>query len=357
MKIGKTTFWVLTFCFSLNCVDEGVSNDYFIIKQSEFEERLSILNPLFDSEKNYNYLYHFSKGSPYYPYRFYLKQKNMEFSSYVIGFDYSFSKNQKAIILQIPTRKLYKNYDKKTFNIKQINNGYVYFSKNSAFFGDPDFIMYSRLKNKKYQVESTKDLKLQDLQELQLNQLAKMLIEKKALLLTGAGLSYAKIPSLSPIVSEIQQYTTKEILISPQIILQKFEHWFSLVIDSEPTEAHFAIKNIAKKINSSVITGNFDMLQQKTGLIPFRIQGHIYPKYRENFKKNSSKIEVLFVIGCGVDIRGQIAEFRKTNSNLKVVAILYDLKIPAYLKKNDFVVFGDLNKILPQLDNILGHLV
>jgi hypothetical protein len=108
--------------------------------------------------------------------------------------------------------------------------------------------MYSHLNKKNRQAASTKNLKLQDLQELQLNQLAKMLIEKKTLLITGAGLSYAKIPSLLPIVSEIQQYTTKEILINPQIILQKFEHWFSLVIDSEPTEAHFAIKNIAKKI-------------------------------------------------------------------------------------------------------------
>jgi hypothetical protein len=97
MRIRTILFYALTSCFSLNCIAENRSDDYFIIKQNQFEERLNILYPLFDDEKNYNYLYHFSKGSPYYPYRFYLKQKPMEFSSYVIGFDYSFSKNKKVL--------------------------------------------------------------------------------------------------------------------------------------------------------------------------------------------------------------------------------------------------------------------
>lgn len=307
--------------------------------QEKFESRLNIMEPLFDDDKEYNYLFHISRGAPYGPYRLPLKKSQDDFSFYVVCFHYDFVKNLKFVFLQVPTRRLYQDYDKDVFEVKKEGTIYIYFSKNSKTLD----VKLPEIAVDRVKISTTVDTPSDShyYQELQIKQLAKLMSEKKTLFMTGAGVSYAEIPSYSPISTEIKKYTAQEVLLNPRIIFDRFDPWFERFFTAKPTLAHIAIRNICKTINCSVITGNFDMLQQKTGLIPFRIQGHIYPKYKEDFSKNSAKINLLFVVGASIDIRGQIANFRKSNKELKVIALLYDKKIPTYMKCITSIIFSD----------------
>ena len=97
------------------------------------------------------------------------------------------------------------------------------------------------------------------------------------------------------------------------------------------------------------------MLQQKTGLIPFRIQGHLFPLYKKSFQKHAKSVKLLFIVGTSLDIRGQIAAFRQINPDIKIVALLFDEEgtIPTYMKSGDNVIFGDAHQILPQIVSYL----
>ncbi len=336
-------FWIFLL-LQTSCVTPSTRMDPE--EQNKFEEKLSILEPFFDTENQYNYLYHFSKGGPYTPYQFPLKQDQDDFSFYVLGFYYDYSCNKRSVFLQVPAKKLYDRYDKKVFEVKKIGGRYVYFSKNmnTSSITLPE-IEFPQVKP----IPVYQETLIPTYRQLQVNAAADLLVTKKTLFLTGAGLSYAEIPNFAPLATEIKKHTTEEVILNPRIILDRFERWFDYFFTANPTKAHRAITNICRKIQCGVITGNFDMLQQKTGLIPFRIQGHLFQKYKEDFDRNGSKIELLFVVGMSHDIRGQIDEFRRKNPSLKILALLYDEKIPSYIQNEDYFLFGDANEILPKL--------
>ena len=64
-------------------------------EQDKFEEKLSILKPLINNDKKYDYLYHFSKGSPYHPHAFDLKKSSdNNYNSCIIGFAYDYVTKQ-----------------------------------------------------------------------------------------------------------------------------------------------------------------------------------------------------------------------------------------------------------------------
>ena len=87
----------------MSCGTSEVMNNQDL--QLNFEKKLSIVEPLFDDDREYDYLFHFSRGAPYFPYQFLLKPQDGWVSTYRVGFQYDYKNKSKSIILQIPSLK------------------------------------------------------------------------------------------------------------------------------------------------------------------------------------------------------------------------------------------------------------
>lgn len=135
-------------------------------------------------------------------------------------------------------------------------------------------------------------------------------------------------------------------LNNPNNIIKKLESWFKKVINSKPTIGHIYLQKICKITNSNIITGNFDMLHEQTGIIPIRV--HKYNNYKNDFKKNKKYIKLLVVIGISMDFLQQIEYYRKNKTKI-VIFVLNKLSIPDYVKQGDYIIIGDLHKNLKLL--------
>ena len=144
----------------------------------------------------------------------------------------------------------------------------------------------------------------------------------------------------------MENYNTDNILEKPELIIKKLEKWFQKVINSEPTMGHIYLEKICNKIDSSIITGNFDILHEKSGIIPIKV--HKFEKFNDQIIKNGKFIKLLVVIGISIDFRKIIEDFRKNGT--KIVIFAYnEMSIPHFVKDDDYVIIGDLHKNLKKL--------
>jgi len=141
-------------------------------------------------------------------------------------------------------------------------------------------------------------------------------------------------------------YNIEKVLNNPSNIIKKLELWFKKVINSKPTTGHIYLQKICKITNSSIITGNFDILHEQTGIKPIKI--HKYNNYKNDLKKNKKYIKLLVVIGINEDFLQQIEYYRKNKTKI-VIFVLNKLSIPDYVTKEDYIIIGDLHKNLKLL--------
>ena len=73
------------------------------------------------------------------------------------------------------------------------------------------------------------------------------------------------------------------------------------------------------------------------------------PWLRENIKPEWLKeIDGVITIGLSYDDRGFLGWYKENNPNGKIIAI--DLEQPSYLGNEDFILKGDCQEILPELE-------
>jgi hypothetical protein len=318
----------------------------------QIEKLLSITEPLIiNSDKmkyKYDYNYHISKGGRYGPYFCQLKDGN----KLLYAFDYS--NDNINIILQLITN--YKIEDIGIFSRRIINNN------NSEFVYSYNIEKISNFKNIDYQshiselnnLNITKriDLDKQIYKQININKIVTYITENKTLFLTGAGISYEIIPDLETIKKKILKVDSKDVFENSKNIIKLFTEWFDGMLNATPSIGHKMIKNICEKTHSGLITGNFDMLHQKSGIIPFRIQGHFNKYYEKEKKNNLKKIKLLIVIGYSIDILKQVSLFR--NLGAIIIVFVYDKNnIPNFVESTDYVIFGDLHKNLTKLWKVI----
>lgn len=211
-------------------------------------------------------------------------------------------------------------------------------------------------------------------EKISAQQCANLLKNKRFLFYTGAGLSIAAgIPTGRQVKNEAGHDKTKEIdqfamrvLTNPQAIIdvhKKFEETFR---HAKPTAAHRAIADLAMKCNIHVITSNRDLLHEQTGVKAWDIMhpdmydswfgkkpipesgNFAYLQANPQWLKN---IDFVVCIGMSADVKGFLAWYKKNNPKGKIIAINKS-NVP-YLSTEDYLVQGDIQKIVPKIVKLL----
>lgn len=312
---------------------------------------LSILNPSFiNKSKNTDFNYQVYKDSPYHPYQAHLKNDN----NFAFGFLLKRIKNNSNykykifIILQFLTNKnIY--YDKRIFKKYKIYNNYVYSTISlKTKLKKMDALNNLKRMNRSNKSNFTNNENYEKSYNfITINKLTNLIKKNKTLFETGAGISYKVIPSFNKIKTYINKYyNIEKILLHPDKVINKLEKWFMKVIYSNPTIGHKSLKNICKITNSGLITGNFDNLHLKSGIIPINMQRNRY-----DLKKNIKKIKLLVVIGVNTDFVNH--DFFRKNGVKIIIFALNKNTIPNFAKNEDYIILGDLHKNLYNLNRLL----
>lgn len=131
-------------------------------------------------------------------------------------------------------------------------------------------------------------------------------------------------------------------------------------VEAQPTPAHVALTKICLNKPAHIITGNGDLLHEKTGIKawfvmsgrfddvygkPLPVQGNFaYLNANLDWLK---EIDYLVCIGMGRDINDVVAMYKQKNQYGKVISI--DLKQPQFIMRDDYFLQGDIQHILPAL--------
>lgn len=184
--------------------------------------------------------------------------------------------------------------------------------------------------------------------------LGEKIFRKRALFFTGAGISAAAgMHTLSTLWKEcgidfnqqVDSFTLNAI-DHPELLVEHVLAFYRSGRESTPTKAHYALANIARCINAPLITGNFDLLHQKTGLTPYDIWSKDYPEsISDDFLRST---DLVVCIGMSHDIRSFLARYKTIHPKGKIAAL--DLESPPFLGKEDYFLQGDVQTTLIELE-------
>ena len=171
---------------------------------------------------------------------------------------------------------------------------------------------------------------------------------------TGAGLSIASnIPGMNELEEllgldegEKGLYSLEKIINSPKETALKIRTFHKACLDSSPTKAHLALKELAVLKNIQIVTENLDCLHELSGIYPYRIQAD---SLRDEIGSDSlARFDYVICIGLSYDDRGFLGWYKKHHPHGKIIAI--DLQKPSYLGDDDYLVRGDLQEIISSIE-------
>lgn len=185
----------------------------------------------------------------------------------------------------------------------------------------------------------------------------KILLTKKVLFYTGAGISLASgVPAMNELnallgleMNEKFVFSLEKAVCSPRFIAEKIKIFHNACVHSSPTKAHFALRDLCLKNHTRIVTENLDCLHEKTGIFPYRID----PEHlRDEVGAESlAEFDYVICIGLSFDHRGFLGWYKKSNPMGKIISI--DVQQPPYLGDEDFWIQADLQNLLPSLQNHL----
>ena len=190
--------------------------------------------------------------------------------------------------------------------------------------------------------------------ELNIEQLIEILKNKRVLFYTGAGISVASgVHSMDQLYETLGIDMSKRVddllrraVSDPQGVIEPWEEFTKAAFEKPATPAHQSLAVLAQKIKSQIFTENVDNLQEKTGIKAIHLTG---PWLKENIRPEWLKdIDVVLTVGLSYDDRGFLGWYKENNQNGKIVAI--NLDQPSYLGDEDFLLKGDCQRILPELE-------
>jgi NAD-dependent SIR2 family protein deacetylase len=108
---------------------------------------------------------------------------------------------------------------------------------------------------------------------------------------------------------------------------------------------------LAKQKDTQIMTENFDFLQEQAGVKPSRVSGErlksdIDPEWLK-------EIDGIICIGLSYDDRGLLGWYKKINPAGKIISL--DFNQPSYLGVDDYLVQGDLQTTLPEVEKQLNE--
>jgi NAD-dependent SIR2 family protein deacetylase len=191
-------------------------------------------------------------------------------------------------------------------------------------------------------------------QEMEVAQLVEILKDKKVLFYTGAGISMASgVHSMDQLqetlgieMSEKIDSLLKKAVANPQGVIDSWEEFTKAAFEKPATPAHQSLRTLAQKLKSQIFTENVDHLQERAGVKATHLTG---PWLKENIQPEWLRdVDVVITVGLSYDDRGLLGWYKENNPNGKIVAV--NLSQPSYLGNEDFMLKGDCQKIVPELE-------
>jgi NAD-dependent SIR2 family protein deacetylase len=211
---------------------------------------------------------------------------------------------------------------------------------------------------KNYRIAKAREFKKTDEEvpkpkELNLAELVEFLRNNRIVFYTGAGISVSgNVHGMKDLENSLgiqkpgkADDFLRNCINNPEITL---EAWIRFVesLDSPPTEAHKSLAQLAQKLNVKIFSENVDHLQEGAGVRPVRISG---PWLKENIQIGWLKdLDAIITVGLSYDDRAFLGWYKENNPAGKIVSI--NLSQPTYLGDEDFLVKGDLQKLIPELE-------
>jgi NAD-dependent SIR2 family protein deacetylase len=191
-------------------------------------------------------------------------------------------------------------------------------------------------------------------QEIEMAQLVEILKDKKVLFYTGAGISMASgVPNMDQLqetlgieMSEKIDGLLKRAVANPQSVIDSWEEFIKAAFEKPATPAHQSLGRLAQKLKSQIFTENVDHLQERAGvraiyLTRSWLKENVQPEWLKD-------IDVVITVGLSYDDKGFLGWYKENNPDGKIVAI--NLSQPSYLDSEDFILRGDCQKEIPELE-------
>lgn len=255
-------------------------------------------------------------------------------------------------------------YKQKTTDPLTCKTRYVYPS---------DFVIPDESKNKKTAAalpDPSRQRKMNQTEYLcsfiSLKECESIVKNKTVVFYTGAGISADMVPTMNGLFDQLGLQAVNINLLDkiigyfyPRWIYKKFEPlvnnpeksqavmhaFYQACFDGKPTPAHYALTALVAAKNCAVITENIDTLHQKAGVECLtRADGDILQHIDVEQLKN---IDAIICIGMSEDQSGLLYWYKERHPDGIIVAV--DRNIPCYVGRNDKVLQGDIQTILPEL--------
>jgi hypothetical protein len=182
-------------------------------------------------------------------------------------------------------------------------------------------------------------------------ELAEIISNRNILFYTGAGISVASgIPSMKQLYELLGlntgvKFIPTQAFEDPKAFAEKILQFHNACLYSQPTAAHYALKELALSKNIKIVTENLDCLHEYSGILPYRVNAQ---ELRDEVDSTQLKdIEFIICIGLSYDDKGFLGWYKKHNPNGIIISI--DIGNPSYLGHEDFILHQDLQSLLKGL--------
>ncbi|KKQ46409.1 MAG: hypothetical protein US63_C0002G0022 [Candidatus Moranbacteria bacterium GW2011_GWC2_37_8] len=210
---------------------------------------------------------------------------------------------------------------------------------------------------KKVRLEVAKVIEKPSPVEMDIEKVCEILKSKKVLFYTGAGISVAGgVYGMQDLEKSLRldglRNSDELIMLAvsePEKALKPWDDFANAAFENGPTIAHSALTRLAEKLQCKIFTENVDHLHEKTGIQALRPTGDWL---KENIQPSWLKeIDAIITVGLSSDDRGMLAWYKENNPNGKLIAI--NLVQPNFVGEEDYLLKGDLQDILPELEKMV----
>lgn len=189
-------------------------------------------------------------------------------------------------------------------------------------------------------------------------QLSEQIAPKRVVFYTGAGISAGVVPTMGQLMAGLKvgkdrgtifTQTLKMALQQPKPLVAFMEKFNQNCLRGSPTKAHWAIKKLAIGKGWGLMTENIDHLHQRTGIKPL---SHEQDWLKDNVSvEDLQKIDAIITVGLRSDESGFLGWYKQHNPAGTIIAV--DLAQPIYLSNQDYFIEGNLQAVLPQLQQLV----
>lgn len=194
--------------------------------------------------------------------------------------------------------------------------------------------------------------------ETELKRVTEYLKSHRVAFYTGAGISLAAgvhdMARLKKTLGVDESQSAEDFLDKalhhPEELMETWEDFVRAMSEGPPTPAHRALTEIAKKLKCKIFTENLDRLHELTGVRAIHVDSaEIRRIIQEEWMRG---LDAIVTVGLRTDDNGFLAWYKKLNPKGKIIAL--NLEQPVYTGGQDYLLKGDLQKTVPELEAALS---